>query len=238
MNQVDGGMRYSATDLLTWHGCAHASRLDALALSDAELAAWLAARSKARAEAIASGADFPEPANVRGDEHERAMRDQLLASGFDVVEIPRPHGRHGLEEAARATEDALRDGADVVYQAALLDEPWFGYADFLVRVDGVPSRFGNYAYEVRDTKLARKPSAKALVQMAHYGSMLERLQGCPPPRLVVWLGTGEEFTWAYEDAVPYLEELRQSLPRLPREPGRDGVRAGRRVRAVPVGRAV
>ena len=41
MNQVDGGMRYSATDLLTWHGCAHASRLDALALSDAELADWL-----------------------------------------------------------------------------------------------------------------------------------------------------------------------------------------------------
>ena len=79
MNQVDGGMRYSATDLLTWHGCAHASRLDALALSDAELATWLAARSKARAEAIASGADFPEPANVRGDEHERAMRDKLVA---------------------------------------------------------------------------------------------------------------------------------------------------------------
>jgi hypothetical protein len=48
MNQVDGGMRYSATDLLTWHGCAHASRPDVLALSDAELAAWLAARSKAR----------------------------------------------------------------------------------------------------------------------------------------------------------------------------------------------
>ena len=131
-----------------------------------------------------------------------------MAEGLDVVEIPRPRGRNGLIEAARATEQALRDGADVVYQAALFDEPWFGYADFLVRVDGVPSRFGDYAYEVRDTKLARKPSANALVQMAHYGSMLERLQGCPPPRLVVWLGTGEEFTWAYEDAVPYLEELR------------------------------
>lgn len=218
MNQVDGGMRYSATDLLTWHGCAHASRLDALALSDAELASWLAARSRARAAAIASGADYPEPANVRGDEHERAMRDRLEAAGLEVVEIPRPAGPFGLLEAARATEQALRDGADVVYQAALFDEPWFGYADFLVRVDGVESRFGDYAYEVRDTKLARKPSANALVQMAHYGSMLEQLQGCPPPRLVVWLGTGEEFTWAYDDAVPYLEELRERFLAFHRNP--------------------
>src|SRR5688500_12383530 len=209
MNKVDGVVRYSATDLLTWHGCAHASRLDALALSDADLATWLAARSTARAEAIASGADFPEPANVRGDEHERAMRDKLAAEGLDVVEIPRPTGRNGLIESARATERALRSGVDVVYQAALFDEPWFGYADFLVRVDGVPSAFGDYAYEVRDTKLARKPSANALVQMAHYGAMLERLQGCPPPRLVVWLGTGEEFTWAYEDrSEEHTSELR------------------------------
>ncbi|WP_104524535.1 TM0106 family RecB-like putative nuclease [Blastococcus atacamensis] len=218
MNQADGGMRYSATDLLTWHGCAHASRLDALALSDASLAEWLAARKRARDEAIASGADFPEPANDRGDEHERAMRDKLVAEGLDVVEIPRPSGPNGLVEAARATEQALHDGADVVYQAALFDEPWFGYADFLVRVDGVPSRFGDWAYEVRDTKLARKPSANALVQMAHYGSMLEQLQGCPPPRLVVWLGTGEEFTWAYEDAVPYLAELRERFLAFHRNP--------------------
>ncbi|MGY1722723.1 TM0106 family RecB-like putative nuclease [Blastococcus sp. SYSU DS0533] len=218
MKQVDGGMRYSATDLLTWHGCAHASRLDALALRDAELAAWLAERSKARAAAITSGADFPEPANVRGDEHERAMRNRLVAAGLEVVEIPQPSGMNGLLEAARTTEQALRDGADVVYQAALFDEPWFGYADFLVRVDGVPSRFGDHAYEVRDTKLARKPSANALVQMAHYGSMLESLQGCPPPRLVVWLGTGEEFTWAYDDAVPYLEELRERFLAFHRDP--------------------
>jgi hypothetical protein len=36
MNRVDGALRYSATDLLTWHGCAHASRLDALVLDTHE----------------------------------------------------------------------------------------------------------------------------------------------------------------------------------------------------------
>lgn len=209
MYETDGGARYySATDLLTWHGCAHASRLDALALADRELRDWLAVRDAVRRQAIADGTDWPEPANVRGDQHEHAMLERLRGDGLTVVTIPRPRGHDGLLEAVRETTQALADGADVVYQAALLDEPWFGYADFLVRVDGHRSRFGDYAYEVRDTKLARSPSAGALIQMAHYGSILARLQEAPPPSLVVWLGTGEEFRWPYRDAVPYLDELR------------------------------
>ena len=93
-------------------------------------------------------------------------------------------------KANAATLEAMRAGADVVFQAALVDGPWFGYADFLVRVDGVSSLLGDYAYEVRDTKLARHPSASALIQMAHYGAMVEQIQQAPPPRLVIWLGTG------------------------------------------------
>ena len=102
------------------------------------------------------------------------MRDKLVTEGLDVAEIPRPTGRNGLI-AARATEQALRNGADVVYQAALSSTSRGSLRRLPRRVDGVPSAFGDYAYEVRDTKLARKPSANALVQMAHYGSMLERL---------------------------------------------------------------
>ncbi|TKJ27865.1 TM0106 family RecB-like putative nuclease [Blastococcus sp. CCUG 61487] len=205
MHTIDGAVVYSATDLLTWRGCAHASRLDALALTDAELRAWRDAQKRLAADA---GSGFPPPANLRGDEHEQAMLDRLISEGRSVVDIPRPSGSHGLPAAARATERALRDGVDVVYQAALVDGPWFGYADFLVRVDGAPSALGDWSYEVRDTKLARRPSAGALLQMAHYGAILEQLQGAPPPRLVVWLGTGEEFSWPYGDALPYLEELR------------------------------
>src|SRR5947209_8303300 len=129
MHETDGGVRYySASDLLTWHGCAHASRLDALSLADGELRDWLAVRTAARRQALADGSELPEPANVRGDQHEHAMLRGLLDDGRRVVEIPRPRaGHHGLLEAVRATTEALADGTEVVYQAALLDDPWFGY---------------------------------------------------------------------------------------------------------------
>src|SRR4051812_7678228 len=169
MYVMDGVLRYSASDLLTWHGCAHASGLDALALADRDLRTWLSGKVADKKQALEEGTELPDPANLRGDRHETAMRDRLVAQGLTVVQIPRPTGRAGLLDAVRATEEALAERADVVYQAALLDGPWFGYADFLVRVDGPTSRFGDYAYEVRDTKLARSPLAGALIQMAHYG---------------------------------------------------------------------
>ena len=198
---------YSATDITRWLGCAHASKLDAFLQTDSELQAWMCAQKSATED---SG---PEPAAARGDAHELAMLQTLIDSGMSVAEIPRPayDDPDGLANAAEATRAAMEDGVAVVFQAALVDGPWFGYADFLVRVDGVPSVFGDYAYEVRDTKLARHPSASALIQMAHYGAILEELQQTPPPRLVIWLGTGEMFQWRYADAVPYLREAHKAF---------------------------
>ena len=200
-------MRYSATDITRWLSCAHASRLDALLRTDPELKAWKAANGPSRDDSAR------EPAAVRGDEHELAMLQGMIDSGLKVSEIPRPEfdDPNGLATAASATLAAMRAGADVVFQAALVDGPWFGYADFLVRVDGIPSALGDYSYEVRDTKLARKPSASALIQMAHYGAMVEAIQQTPPPRLVIWLGTGELFEWPYRDAVPYLRQAQKAF---------------------------
>jgi predicted RecB family nuclease len=210
MQRVNGSVMYSATDLLTWYGCAHASHMDALALSDRGLQEWLAAQAAVQREAIEARLAFPDPSGARGDAHEAKMLTGLKADPrLRIKEIPRPGHGYRLADAARDTEAALAAGYDVVYQAALVDGPWFGYADFLVRVDGQTSKYGTYAYEVRDTKLAQHPSARALLQMAHYGSILETLQGAPPPRLVVWLGNGEEFQWPYRDALPYLEEMRR-----------------------------
>jgi hypothetical protein len=37
--------------------------------------------------------------------------------------------------AARETEEAMREGADVIYQAALVRESWRSVADVLMRVE-------------------------------------------------------------------------------------------------------
>jgi predicted RecB family nuclease len=183
LQQSAAGVRYSATDLVTWLGCSHASWLDASTLTDPGLRGLLR-RQREQAQAdLDSGLAFPEPSAGRGAEHEAAMLAGLVAQGLKVVTVPDPKAV-GLEAAVAATNDAMTAGADVVFQAALRDDPWIGIADFLVRVDGPRSRFGDYAYEIRDTKLARHATANALVQMAHYGAMLELVQGAPPPRLV------------------------------------------------------
>jgi uncharacterized protein len=207
------GTWYSASDLLGWLSCHHRTALDARAAIEPDLRGYLRDMRSTAAQLQPDGIDgesFDSPAAARGDMHEKAMLARLRAARHDIVEIARPVDQSADAIRQRATEtiDALRAGADVVFQATLLDAPWFGYADFLVRVDGAPSDLGDYSYEVRDTKLARHPSASALLQMAHYGAILTGIQGVPPPRLSIWLGTGEEYSWDYSDAAPYLLEAR------------------------------
>ena len=65
-----------------------------------------------------------------------------------------------------ATLEAMRAGADVVFQAALFDGRRLGYADFLRRVER-PSDLGEWSYEVWDTKLARHAKASASAAALH-----------------------------------------------------------------------
>ena len=73
-----------------------------------------------------------------------ATSPTCAAAGRSIVEIPRDgsaaNTRPGLREAAALTLEAMRAGADVVYQATFFDEAWRGHADFLLRVDHAAGR--------------------------------------------------------------------------------------------------
>jgi predicted RecB family nuclease len=213
MIRTDQGFLYSPSDLHNWMTCAHRSALDALSKTDPDLKTWLKDNEKPRLLVDPEDEDavaFETPAQLRGDMHERAMFARLQEQGHAILEIDRPAGGlAAIQQAYADTVTAMSSGADVIFQATLLAPPWVGYADFLVRVDGVPSSLGNYAYEVRDTKLARTPSAKALLQMAFYGQVVSTIQGTPPPSLKVWLGNGQEHAWAYSDVEPYLRQAQE-----------------------------
>ncbi|MBT1018219.1 AAA family ATPase [Canibacter sp. lx-72] len=87
-------------------------------------------------------------------------------------------GEADLELAHETTLAALKNGADVVYQAVFYDSAaqadtkpgrlrfgFLGYGDFLVRQsDG--------SYQVQDTKFSRKARASALLQLAAYAEQL------------------------------------------------------------------
>ncbi len=58
--------------------------------------------------------------------------------------------------AQAVTLDAMRDGADVIFQATFFDGRWRGHADFLFKRPDRPSPLlGAWSYDIADTKLAR-----------------------------------------------------------------------------------
>nr|WP_254071619.1 MULTISPECIES: bifunctional RecB family nuclease/DEAD/DEAH box helicase [unclassified Rathayibacter] len=99
-----------------------------------------------------------------GDAHEIAYLAELKRTHDDVVEFERPD-RADYARAADAAVEAMRAGADVLYQATFYDGTFIGFSDFLLRTpDG--------AYEVYDTKLARHAKIPALLQLAAYAEQM------------------------------------------------------------------
>jgi uncharacterized protein len=123
----------------------------------------------------------------KGEAHEAAFLDALRVAGRAVAEIAVVEG--DLDAAARATERAMRDGFDVVYQATFARAGWRGLADFVIRVEE-PSNLGSWSYEAWDTKLARSARPSAVLQLAFYSQEIARIQGRLPELLHVVPGTG------------------------------------------------
>jgi uncharacterized protein len=99
------------------------------------------------------------------------------------------------------------EGADVIYQGAFLQGRWHGYADFLLRVQG-ESSLGPYLYEPVDTKLAHAAKPKHVMQLGVYANLVAAVQGRPPERLHIVLGTGESVTLRWGDFQYYLDGAR------------------------------
>ena len=117
---------YSAKDLLNFLSCAHSTALDLLCLG--------------RQLDVPPNDDDPFASllKAKGTDHERRYLERLRAEGRSICEIERSDS---LDDMAEATRQAMRDGVDVIYQAALVARPWHGFADFLLKVPK-PSRLG------------------------------------------------------------------------------------------------
>jgi predicted RecB family nuclease len=172
MRKLATSLDLSASDLASHLGCRHLTQLD-LAVADGRLRppAW-------RDPALAV-------LQERGLELEQAYLDHLRTQGCTISE-PAPDA-----DGNERTIAAMRGGADVIYQAALRSGPWYGRADFLMRVDP-PSRLGAWSYEVVDAKLARETRAGTILQLCLYSQMVADIQG-PLPEWIHVIVPGAEF---------------------------------------------
>ncbi len=180
MQLIDGKPVFSATDLVGYLACEH------LTVLERSLLAGLVDRPHRDDREL-------EIIRKRGFAHEARYLEELRAGGRTIVEIERDDTTDRgarIRAGADATVASMESGADVIFQATFFDGRWLGYADFLIRVESPerPSRWGDFHYEVADTKLARHVKAGAVLQICSYVDQLQRLQGVAPRAMRVVLG--------------------------------------------------
>lgn len=192
MRKLGYAVLFSATDLVNFLECEHLSALDRINL-DTPLVR-------------AQEDEVNNLIQQHGSRHELAHLASLRSCGKTVVDVSKPG--LSLEQKVEATRTALGEGHDVVFQAAMRQGQMAGFADFLERVE-TPSAFGDFSYEVVDTKLSRHAKAKFLIQLAFYSSILGEWQGRLPELMHVVLGNGERVSYRVADYIRYYYSLKE-----------------------------
>ncbi|GBG36373.1 hypothetical protein MmonteBS_07450 [Mycobacterium montefiorense] len=143
-----------------------------------------------------------------GDDQERRELDRLREQFPDgVAVIGRPsYTLAGLAAAAEATRRAIANRAPVVYQAAMFDGRFVGFADFLVAA--------GQQYRLVDTKLARSPKVTALLQLAAYADALTGMGVSVADEAELRLGDGSVVRYRVCDLIPVFQSQRALLQRL------------------------
>ena len=191
------GYELSASDLANHLGCRQLTQLDLAVLAGTQ-----------------SPPQWRDPAlaalQERGLELEQAYLGYLRAQGLQIAEPRSEEDRSSLDR----TLAAMRDGVDIIYQAALQSGPWQGRADFLCRVNE-PSQFGAWSYEAIDTKLARETRAGTVLQLCLYSDMLGELQGMLPEHMHVVIPgeTLERTSFRVRDFLAYHRLVQRQLER-------------------------
>ena len=120
---------------------------------------------------------------------------------------------------------AVQRRAPVIYQAAMFDGRFAGFADFLV-LDGDQ-------YLLRDTKLARSVKVEALLQLAAYADTLARAGVPVAAEVELVLGDGATARYRVDELLPvYLQQAYRTATAARRPPRRRrGGHVGERGRA-------
>jgi predicted RecB family nuclease len=187
---------YSASDLASAARCEYAL----LREFDAKLG-W--------GQRVSVTDDLLDRTAALGDQHEQRRLDELRDEhGGDVAVIgrPFPFTVDNVTAAAAQTRRKIEDRAPVIYQAAMFDGRFVGFADFLVLRDGT--------YQVSDTKLARSAKVTALLQIAAYADTLSQAGFPVHPEAELILGNGNAVVYQVDELIPVYREQRARLQRL------------------------
>lgn len=192
MKQTKSGLLYSPSDLANHLSCRHLTQLNKLAAMGV-------------LEKPHSYSRVLESLREKGISFEDQYLEQLQVVGKSIVSISRESNC-----AKQEVLEAMSSGVDVIYQARLWEEDeWEGWSDFLTKVEG-ESKFGDWSYEVTDTKLASETRAGTILQIGLYSEAVAKIQGASPKYMHV--KTPESFhKYLVDDYSAYLRLVKRKL---------------------------
>ena len=123
-----------------------------------------------------------------GIEHEKKYLQILKDKYKKSISI-----KSDLDEKNRFDETlrAMEEGYELIYHAYLVDGELRGEVDFLIKCS-TPSKFGDYSYEVYDTKITRNLRPRHLTQITAYSDMVGKIQKVLPDKMYLIDGSDEE----------------------------------------------
>ncbi|NOR03825.1 TM0106 family RecB-like putative nuclease [Mycolicibacterium fortuitum] len=184
---------YSASDLAAAARCEYAL----LRSFDARLG-W--------GPAVSSDDELLARTAALGDEHEQRHLDELRTDA-EVTVIGRPaYTVPGLRSAATATLEAAQRRDPVIYQAAMFDGRFAGFADFLI--------WDGDRYRLRDTKLSRSVKVEALLQLAAYADVLAEAGVPVADEVDLVLGDGAVSSYRVDELLAVYRPRRSALQSL------------------------
>ena len=189
MQKIDGNIVFSASDITYFSECQHRTWLDRLNL-----------------DAPMKKTDDDEQSKllqVKGDIHENDFFAKLQKKYASCVEIDKSLT---AEQRITSTKQAIKAGAEVIFQASLRRGNLIGHSDFLLKLDEKAPN-GQWLYEVADTKLARSTKAKFILQLCFYSDLLSDITGQLPQHMHVELGNGKRESFRVADYIYYYRQL-------------------------------
>lgn len=193
MQKLHDSILFSPSDLTLFMQSPYSSWMDRFALEFPD-------------QAPAKDADdaLMQRLSQKGYVHEEQVFEKLKAEGKNTIAID---GRTNAEKTQHTIE-AMKSGYDVIFQSRLELQPFAGYADFLIKVEG-DSDLGSYHYEVWDAKLSSQVKTTYLIQLCAYAEMLQQIQGCLPKSFRVVLGNDTKVPFRTADFYANYQRTKQ-----------------------------
>ncbi|MFA6220946.1 MAG: TM0106 family RecB-like putative nuclease [Desulfomonilaceae bacterium] len=192
MRIIDNNILFSATDLCNFLECEHLTALDKINLTTPL--------------PRTPDTDEAQLFQNKGFEHEQSYLQKLADGGINLMYLSEVGGT--LHDKAAATLEAMKTGADIIFQGTLFKNNLYGHPDFL-RKAHMPSNLGSFSYEVMDTKLAGNPKTYFIVQLCFYSDLLTDLQGFRPRMTHVILGDKTELNFRVDQFNQYYQTLKE-----------------------------